>query len=111
MKRLKRYQYRTISSRVCNCERKEHEVVVRDGLAYSPSDMARLQSRGMPVNGLNTSNAFFDGEENPSFDVGSERQRFVDVADLWEEHMNIRDKARKAARASRLSKKSKSTEK
>lgn len=75
------------------------EPVVREGLAYSPSDMARLIERGMPVNSLNTSQVYFDGEENPSFDIGAERQRYVDVADLWEKHMVLRDKARAAARA------------
>ena len=75
------------------------EIVVRAGLAYSPADMAKLTERGMPVNSLNTGQVFLDGEENPSFSVTSDRQRFVDVCDLWEEHMCIRDKARAANKA------------
>ena len=81
------------------CERRECEAVVRSGLSYSPADIARLTDRGMPVTGLNAGQAFFDGEENPSFHVTSDRRRYVDVADLWEEHMTIRDKARKAAKS------------
>lgn len=80
-----------------------NDQVVREGLSYSPSDMARLTERGMPVNSLMTGKAFVDGEENPSFNVTSDRTRFVDVCDLWEEHQIIRDKARKANRASKKS--------
>ena len=89
------------------CEKCEHEEVVRQGLSYSPADMARLTERGMPVNAINTGVAYIDGEENPSFDVTSDRQRHVDVCDLWEQHMNLRDKARKAARAKKINSKSK----
>lgn len=87
----------------------EDDQVVREGLAYSPADMARLTARGMPVNSLMTGKAFIDGEENPSFDVTSDRQRFVDVADLWEEHQNIKERARAAAKAKAKSKKSKTS--
>lgn len=84
------------------CSRKECEPVVRNGLSYSPADMARLTERGMPVNGLAAAKAFYDGEENPSFFVTSDRERFVDVCDLWEQHMQLRDKAREANKSRRL---------
>ena len=78
------------------------DIVVRSGLSYSPADMSKLTERGMPVNSLNTSSVFIDGEENPSFDITSDRVRHVDVCDLWEEHQRIRDKAREAARSKKL---------
>lgn len=90
---------------VCLC-RKECEPVVRNGLAYSPADMARLTERGMPVNGLAAQKAFFDGEENPSFFITSDRERHVDVCDLWEQHMQLRDKAREANKARKSQNKS-----
>lgn len=90
-------KYRNHGKRMNTCCACENEGVVRDGLSYAPSDIARLTERGMPVNSLNTGKIFFDGEENPSFHVTSDRCRYVDVADLWEEHMVLRDKARKAA--------------
>lgn len=95
MKRLKRYANKGRS--IGHCVRCADYPVVRDGLAYSPADMARLTARGMPVNSLNTQATWIDGEANPSFDVTSDRQRYVDVADLWEEHVKLKDKARKAA--------------
>lgn len=87
--------------RLATCQRGETEPVVREGLAYSPADMARLADKGIPVNNLVTGKLFYDGSDDPSFHVGAERERFVDVADLWEQHMTIRDKARKAAKMRR----------
>ena len=84
----------------------ETDVVVRNGLSYSPADMSKLTERGMPVNALNTGSVYIDGEENPSFDVTSDRVRYVDVCDLWEEHQRIRDKARVAARSKKMNSKS-----
>lgn len=106
MDRLSRYCKH--GKRLSICRRHEDEAVVRDGLSYSPADMSRLTERGMPVNGLNTQQAFIEGEQNPSWIVDAERSRYVDVCDLWEQHMNMRDKARSAARASKVSKSKKS---
>ena len=92
-------KYKNHGRRAYVCRSCANDMVVREGLAYSPADMARLTERGMPVNGLNTGKAFIDGEENPDFAVSSDRQRFVDISDLWEEHQAIRERARNAARA------------
>lgn len=99
MDRLSRYSKHGV--RTFTCCKCDTDQVVRQGQSYSPADMARLTERGMPVNSLMTGKAFIDGEENPSFHVTSDRQRHVDVADLWEEHVTIRDKARKAAQQSK----------
>lgn len=104
MDRNKRYRNHGRAN-ISMCCRKETEPVVREGLAYSPAQMAKLNERGMPVTGLNASDVFIDGEENPSFHVGAERERFVDVADLWEKHVTLRDKARRANKAMKLNKK------
>lgn len=88
------------------CERCEHEEVVRQGLAYSPAQMAALTERGMPVNSMNTAVGYFEGEENPSFDLSIDRQTRVDICDVWETHMNIIQKARAAAKARNVRKKS-----
>ena len=100
---IRNFRYRNHGlKRGSTCEKSEFEDVVREGLAYTPSDMARLTERGMPVNGLNTQQAFLDGEENPSFHITRDRQRHVDICDLWEEHVTLRDKARKAAKVKKL---------
>lgn len=97
-------RYKNHGRHIYVCRKSEDDSVVRDGLSYSPADMERLTSRGMPVNSLNTGTAYIDGEENPSFEVTSDRQRHVDICDLWEQHQKIRDKARAAAKAIRRSK-------
>lgn len=102
MKRLRIYRECGRKGHLALCEKCENEAVVIEGLAYSPADMARLTERGMPVNSLNTGQAIVEGEENPSFDVTLDRQRHVDICDLWENHVTIRDKARKAAQARKM---------
>ena len=99
MNRLLRYKNH--GRRIFLCTKCEDDQVVRQGLSYTPADMARLTERGMPVNSLLTGKNIIEGEDNPSFDITSDRQRYADVADLWEEHMNLRDKARKAAKAAK----------
>lgn len=96
-KRLFKYACR--ATHTCSCNRCDGEPVVREGLAMSPSDVAAMTARGMPVNQKNLS-LFQDGEPNPSPYVTSERRRGVDVAELWEEHQRILKKARSAARKS-----------
>lgn len=106
MIRFMRYRDHGNKSHGAKCERCEHEEVVRQGLSYSPAQMASLTERGMPVNSMNTAVGFFDGEQNPSFDVSIDRQRGVDICDVWENHMQIRQKARAAAKARNAQKKS-----
>lgn len=108
MKRFNNYKNRGKSNYVCRTS--EDDIIVREGLAYSPSDMARLNERGMPVNGLNAGKAFIDGEENPNFEVSTDRQRHVEIAELWEQHQIIREKARNAAKARARAKKESKTE-
>lgn len=97
---MKRFiKYRAHGAKTCVCERRDGEPVVREGLAMTPADIARLTARGMPINQQNLG-TFQDGEPNPSPYVTSERRRGVDVADLWEEHNRIISKARAAAKKS-----------
>lgn len=58
-------------------------IVVKGGLASTPSQMLELASKGVPISENNVSN-FFDGEKNPSWDVPLYRQRNVDIADVWQ---------------------------
>lgn len=96
--------YKNHGRRKAICRYRDTEQVVREGQAYTPADMARLTEKGMPVNSLMTGKTFIDGEENPSYFVPAERGRHVDVCDLWEQHVTLRDKARAAARAKKTAK-------
>ena len=77
---------------------KDHEKV-RQGLAYTPAQMAKLTERGLPVNNLNNQKCYYDGSPDATFHVGQERTKGVDVADLWESQQVLRAKARKAAQS------------
>lgn len=71
-------------ARTCCPKRKSYETEPKSGLAYTPADMARMHAAGMPVNSANLINSFCDGDINPSFDIPFERQRGVDMAEIWE---------------------------
>lgn len=103
MNRYERYNRKPC---VCITCKKDDEPIVRNGLAYTPSDMARLAAKGMPINTLNMQTAYVDGELDPSFDLSSDRLRHVDVADLWEQHQDIVRRAREARKAKQSQSKS-----
>ena len=52
------------------------------GLAYTPSDMARLSERGVSVSTVNDQ-LFYDGSPAASFDIPIEMRRGVDANDAW----------------------------
>lgn len=80
---------------------KDGEDVTRPGLAYTPADMERMHSHGMPVRNPEIEAMYYDGDQKSDFNVTSDRVRSNDVNDLWEEHQSIRAKARLAYKASR----------
>lgn len=98
MKRFIKYRHHGVKT--CVASRCSGEPIVRQGLAMTPADIARMTARGMPVNQQNNG-LFQDGEPNPSPYVTSERRRGVDVAELWEEHQQIVKKARAASKMSK----------
>lgn len=63
----------------------EHEHPVVRGLAMTPSEMDRLRLDGVPVSQTNLEGMYFDGVEEPSFDLPLDLQRGVDAADLYQE--------------------------
>lgn len=86
-------------------KRKHYENEPKPGLAYTPSDMARMHAAGMPVNSANLINSFCDGDKNPSFVVPIERKRGVDIAEVWEESKNAQAKIEKFGKSIKNSKK------
>lgn len=87
---------------------KDGEDVTRQGLAYTPADMERMQAHGMPVRNPEIESMYYDGDTSNDFNVTSDRVRYNDVNDLWEENQAIRARARSAYKASKASKASKS---
>lgn len=83
--------------RVATCLRKYGEKPIEKDLAYSPADMARMYAKGMPVNSTNLVGNFSDGSPNVSWnDLTIDRQRGVDVADIWTASKVAKNKIAKA---------------
>lgn len=64
----------------------------KQGLAVTPSDMSNMLSRGIPISAQINEELFFDGLDNPSFDIPIEEQRGVDVNDVWLAQRQARSK-------------------
>lgn len=97
--------YKDHGCKLCSCRTKNNELSTRQGLALTPADVSRLTSQGMPVN-VDNARMFYDGEPNPTPYVTSERRRGVDVAELWERHQQIINRAREAHKKMKQSKQS-----
>lgn len=97
--------YKSLNAKTCTPKRKYDEVEPKPGLAYSPSDMAKLHAKGMPINSANIVESFYDGDVNPSFDIPLERQRGLDPAEIWEQSQNSAKKVNKLSKAANQKKK------
>ena len=58
-------------------------VPTENNLAITPAVMAEMVDRGVPVSSQSLSGSFFDGVENPSWDIPIDLKRGVDVAEVW----------------------------
>ena len=103
MTRFDKYRYhgfRTTRVRV-----EEGEAVTRQGLAYTPAQMAKLTEKGLPVTSAEIAAQFYDGDEGSDFFVTSDREKGKDINDLWEEDKDTHEKFKKAAEESKKFKK------
>ena len=98
-------KYLTHGCRSCHTSFKENDDVTKQGLAYTPADMARLTAQGIPVSNKEIESKFYDGDDGSDFFVSSDRVKGNDINDLWEEEKLIRAKAKSAYKASKQSKK------
>lgn len=56
---------------------------VKAGLAYTPAMVMEATEQGIAVSGANIDAMFYDGEDNPSFDLAADQRRGVDANDVW----------------------------
>lgn len=70
----------------------------KQGLSMSPADVARATSRGLAVSSQINDSLFYDGDDNPSFDIPIESQRGVDVADVWQAQQSAKKRIISAAK-------------
>lgn len=67
--------------------------MVQGGLAITPAQMDDLRRRGIPISTSQIPDElFFDGDDNPSFDMPLDHQRGIDIAEIWQEAMTSKKK-------------------
>lgn len=66
------------------------EPIVYPNLAVTPSQMAQLTEKGIPINSNQIGLMFDDGSKSPS--LGFEERRGVDMADIWNAQKTSRSK-------------------
>lgn len=71
------------------------ELPVQSGLAVTPAQMLEMASQGIPISSVGAEFMYDDGQRTVDFEPPLERQRRVEIGDLWESQMDIRKKARK----------------
>lgn len=75
--------------------RREGESMVQNDLSYTPSQMMEMSEKGIAVSAQNVNpDNFYDGDTNPSFELGIDRLRGVDIADCWNAEQSIKKKAK-----------------
>lgn len=78
----------------CICKRSEGDIPVQDGLTVTPSEMYEMAKKGIPVSTANLDMQFNDGEVNPSWDVPIDKQRGIDIGEIWQSSMDIKKKVK-----------------
>lgn len=74
----------------------DDEVKTVPNLAYDLSDLDELRRMGKPISQESVSSLYYDGEVQDRCYVPLERQRGVDINDVWNAQQTGRRKASKA---------------
>lgn len=68
---------------------------VKSHLAITPAQMDKAREQGVPITPSNINpDLVQDGTTNPQFEIELERQRGVDIAELWQNAESSRKKLR-----------------
>lgn len=82
-------------TRLAKCRRSAGETIVQSGLAVTPAQMLEMAQAGIPISSVNADHMYRDGYRDPGDVPTLDMQRGVDIGDLWENHMSLREKMRK----------------
>lgn len=81
--------------RTARCHLQSGEVKTQNGLAVTPTQMLEMAEAGIPINSINADSFYDDGKRTLDFEPTLDRQRGVDIGDLWENEQDIKYKTRK----------------
>lgn len=84
-----------IRRKFAHCKRQRGEAIVQNGLAVTPSQVLKMAESGIPASAQMNS-AMIDGHEGSDWVVPLDERRGIDIAQMWQESMNARNKFRKA---------------
>lgn len=78
-----------------NTTLRDGEQRVHNNLAVTPSEMLLHAQQGIPIAAQSASH-YYDGTDNPSFDMPAEMRRGVDPGDLWQLRRSTASKLKQA---------------
>lgn len=91
---------RTIVKRpyICaTCKRKKGELPVHGELAYTPAEMFEMWKQGVPISNDNLGTPTFEPDKTV-WNIPIERQRGVDIADVWQAQQTARKRVKQAGK-------------
>lgn len=91
-------------SAFAQCKRKNNERVVQNDLAVTPTQMADLASKGVPIAPQNLGLGYQEGVSSLDYQPPLEHIRGIDIAELWESREQVKDKVRNAKKAAQQQK-------
>lgn len=81
--------------RFASCKRQDFEQDVVSGLAITPARMQSLTRDGVPINSQANAASYDDGYRTLEYEPPADLRRGVDIAELWENGRDIKDKLKK----------------
>lgn len=79
------------------CKRKKGELPVHGNLAYTPAEMYEMWKQGIPISNENSGQPTFEPEQTV-WNIPIERQRGVDIADVWQAQQTARRRVKQAGK-------------
>ena len=79
------------------CKRKQGELPVHGELAYTPAEMFEMWKLGVPISNDNLGTSIFEPDKTV-WNIPIERQRGVDIADVWQAQQTARKRLKQAGK-------------
>lgn len=68
----------------------DDDIPVVPDLAITPSQMLSMAEKGLPISNQSLASEYFDGDVNIGWEVPLDRQRNVDVNEMWNKERDVR---------------------
>lgn len=73
----------------------EEDVKTVQGLAMTPAQMMSLAEKGIPISNQALNAEYYDGDSNIDWNVPLDRQRSVDVNEMWNKKEDVKKAMKK----------------